>query len=444
VLDDETLAQIERALLADFDHRFGGFGGGGKFPHPDVLDYALMCHVERRDARLAEILSKTLGAQVGGGLHDAVEGGFFRCCAERDWTRPVTEKTLDGNVGLARVLMGAGRHLDRPDLAACGRRTLGFVLSALPDETSGLLRAGLGPDDAYYALDLAARRTRTPPRPDGRLLAEANARAVVALARGAVLMDEPELAVRAHALMQSLLQRLWQPGKGMAHVLDASGPRDGDHLADMAECAYALLVVHEQSGDARLLQPLGDLLDGMLARHVMPSGDLGDRSGDGRVGSGLRWSAVAAQSLLRAAWLLQRPELTRAARRVLALHAGDFRRHGDAMAAFGRALAMALRPPVRVVILGAAHEPAVAALRERACTLPIVDRVVLPLEPGSDDARRDAPELRGLSPGHARVLLPEATVGDAATADELSRLLKTAVEARHAAASLSVRADEAG
>jgi uncharacterized protein YyaL (SSP411 family) len=442
VLDDEALAVIERTLLADFDHRFGGFGSGAKFPHPDVLDYALMRHVERPGRQLSEILGKTLGAHVQGGLHDPVEGGFFRGCSERDWSRPITEKTLDGNLGLARVLMGAGRHLDREDLAVAGRAALEFVRGTLRDDETGLFLAGLGPDDAYYALDAAHRSTRSGPRPDARLLADANARAVVALARGAVLLDDPELAADAHSLVAELLRRLWRPGRGMLHVLDKSGSHDADHLADLAECACAVLVVHEQTGDRRLIEPLTDLLDGIMARHVLPSGDLGDRA-DGASGRSLLWAAVGAQALLRSSWLLGRPELRVAARRVLALHAVDHRRHGDAMAAFGRALATALRPPVRVVVLGAADDDTTSALRERAAAHPVLDRVIVPLDPEHDGDRITALGLPVPSAPRAHVLLPTETAGATDSPDELTRLLARAVERRHAAAPHVITAAEA-
>ena len=38
-----------------------------------------------------------------GQIHDAVEGGFFRYAAGRDWARPHTEKMLDDQAGLVEL-----------------------------------------------------------------------------------------------------------------------------------------------------------------------------------------------------------------------------------------------------------------------------------------------------------------------------------------------------
>ena len=433
-LGDAALAVIERTLLTDFDPRFGGFGTGQKFPHPEVLDYALMRHVERRDPELSEILTKTLGAQVGGGLRDGPEGGFFRCCGERDWTRPHTGKTLDGNVALARVLIGAGLHLSRPELLGHGVAALSFVRRALRDPTTGLLFAGLAPDDGYYALAPAERLTRSRPRVDARLLTESNARAAMAFARAGVLLDDQGMTREGHALATALVRTMWRPGKGLVPLRDAGGDHPGDRLVDLAEVCLALLLVSEQSADRSLREPLDDLLDGMLARHVMASGDLGDRGADGRAECTLRGTAVGAQALLRAAALLGRVDCAAVARRALSRHAGDYRRHGDAMAAFGRALAIALRPPVRVVLVGDHDDDELAALRATACQAAVIERVAVSLDPALDGERLERLGLPAHPVPLAYVLRDREALGRTRRPDELKLLLARGSARRRASA----------
>lgn len=431
VLGDGALERIERTLLQDFDHRHGGFGSGPKFPRVEVLDFLLMRHVERRDQDLSEILAKTLAAQVGGGLHDALDGGFFRCAQERDWSRPVCEKTLDVNLGLARVLLGAGRHLDQPAFLACGAETLRFVLAELRDAESGLFWAGLGPDEAYFALDRASRRTRSRPRRDERLLADANARAVVALARGAALLDDERLLAIAREVLAALLQRHGRSGRGLLHVIDKSGAHDGDHLLDLAEALHALLAVHEATGDGRLLEPLGELVEGLLSRHLREDGQLGAPPG-ARGGEGLLATSVAAQALLRCSALLLRDELRGIAVVGLLHHARDHRRHAEALGPFGRALAMALRPAARVAIVGPADDGDVAALRRTACRTPVTERVLLPLDPRQDGERLAALGLPTRPAPRAYVLREHEAVGAADSPAALAALLARAAERRRA------------
>ncbi|HZM01352.1 MAG TPA: DUF255 domain-containing protein [Planctomycetota bacterium] len=83
-LDATVLPAIEASLLAQFDSRHGGFGTGQKFPHPEALDFAILRQSERGNPRLRELLEKTLTRMAEGGLHDRVEGGFFRFCRGRD------------------------------------------------------------------------------------------------------------------------------------------------------------------------------------------------------------------------------------------------------------------------------------------------------------------------------------------------------------------------
>src|SRR5262245_7891925 len=91
-LHGSVLPALEASLLAQFDARHGGFGTGQKFPHPEALDFAILRQSERGNPRLREVLEKTLTHMAEGGLHDQVEGGFFRFCRERDWRQPHTEK----------------------------------------------------------------------------------------------------------------------------------------------------------------------------------------------------------------------------------------------------------------------------------------------------------------------------------------------------------------
>ena len=76
-LDRQMVEDISNAIYEKFDHRHGGFGEGAKFPHPEVLDFALAQAAKRGDDRMREIVTVTLDRMLASPLHDPINGGFF-------------------------------------------------------------------------------------------------------------------------------------------------------------------------------------------------------------------------------------------------------------------------------------------------------------------------------------------------------------------------------
>jgi uncharacterized protein YyaL (SSP411 family) len=387
-LDDSILPAIDTVLLTQFDSRHGGFGTGHKFPHPEALDFALLRQSDHDSPALRELVEKTLAHMAEGALHDHVDGGFFRFCAARDWRQPHTEKLLETNAGLLRNYLEAGQLLGRSDFLRLGSRTADALLSQFLDPRTGLFHASLDADDEYYAQDAAGRRTRSAPRPDGRFLADANARAVSALLKAGAVLRRPDLTDAALTAAAALLAHLWRPGQGVFHVDDGHGRRLPGLLRDQAETARAVLHVLQYTDDRRFLPAAEDLLEALSTRHVAPDGDLVDRDDVGgeprRADAAILDTAVAAEALLRGALFLGRPSLSLLARRALELHAGDFLRHGHAMAAYGRAVELVLRPPLHIVVVGDRGDERTTMLFKAASGTYLPSRVVQLLDPVAD------------------------------------------------------------
>ncbi len=416
VLDASVPPEIERTLLADFDERYGGFGHEHKFPHPEALDYALLRHAESRDARLREILEKTFTGMAAGRLQDGVDGGFFRYCARRDWSRPHTEKLLETNTGLARNYLEAGQLMGRADYLEVGARTLDTVLRDLLDESTGLFHSGLDPDDEYYALDGASRRTRRPPGRSGRMLADGNARAVSALLKAGAVLARSDLTQRGVAVAESLMRKLWRRGRGMDHAHDGRAAHPGRELRDQAETARALLHVLQYTDDRRFVAPLEDLVEVMASRYLDERGEFTSRADgslrDGRRDARIVDGAVAAEVMLRAAVLLGRPSLAEIGARSLEHHAGDFRRHGYAMAAYGRSVELLLHPPLHIVVVGPRGDRTADALLRAASTTYLPSRVVQHLDPAVDAEHLERLALPAREAPTAYLLADRACAGE--------------------------------
>lgn len=398
VLEEAILPAIEDAMLAHFDERHGGFGTGAKFPHPEALDFALLRFASTGSPRLAGAIEKTLGHMADGALHDRVDGGFFRYARQRDWTLPDTEKPLALNAGLARNYLEAGQVMGRADYLEVGATTIDWLCRHLLDAEGGLFHASLDPADDWYALEASGRRTRPGPRPDGRFLADANARAVSALLKAGAVLRRDELTERALGVADALLARLWRAGRGMYHFDDGHGRQRPGRLKDQAETARALLRLLQYTDERRFVPALDDLLRLIATQHVRRDGGFADRD----VAAAARParddentitdSSVAAEVLLRGALFTGRPELAEVAYRGLRRHAGDFRRYGHAMTPFGRSVELLLHPPLHIVVVGAVAEAAAAdeheadtrALLTAASETYLPSRVVQRLDPVED------------------------------------------------------------
>ncbi len=123
-----------------YDPRHAGFSQSQKFPTP--IKWRFLLHQWRRNPseQLRDMITATLEAMQGGGIHDQIGGGFHRYTVDVEWTVPHFEKMLYDNGQLAGLFLEAGVALDRPDFTATGTDVLDF-----------LLREMRGPEGAFYA-----------------------------------------------------------------------------------------------------------------------------------------------------------------------------------------------------------------------------------------------------------------------------------------------------
>jgi len=95
IKQEETSEEdIIDAIGEGFDSAYGGFGQAQKFPPHCTLLFMLYYFEVTHDDRLKNMIQKTLDVMYLGGLHDHLQGGFFRYCIEKKWAIPHFEKML--------------------------------------------------------------------------------------------------------------------------------------------------------------------------------------------------------------------------------------------------------------------------------------------------------------------------------------------------------------
>jgi uncharacterized protein YyaL (SSP411 family) len=137
----EVLDRAAAQLTAQYDARFGGFGGAPKFPQAMSLDHLLRHHGRTGDAASLDITVATLDAMASGGMYDQLGGGFHRYSVDAQWLVPHFEKMLYDQSTLARVYLhgwlvgGEDRH------RRVVEETIGYVLRDLRHPAGGFYSA---------------------------------------------------------------------------------------------------------------------------------------------------------------------------------------------------------------------------------------------------------------------------------------------------------------
>ncbi|MFW5693699.1 MAG: thioredoxin domain-containing protein [Alkalispirochaeta sp.] len=113
--DAEAFTHRLTNLVRRGDHEWGGFGLDAKFPPHSSLLYLLFGVAAYRHEGAERFLRHTLDMIARRGLHDHLQGGFFRYCVDRSWTIPHFEKMLYDQAMLLWVYSQAARlfHDDR-------------------------------------------------------------------------------------------------------------------------------------------------------------------------------------------------------------------------------------------------------------------------------------------------------------------------------------------
>jgi len=318
------LARAVEDLARRFDAEFAGFGRAPKFPQPYLLDICLRSRavVPGGEDAAAKVVA-TLEAMARGGIHDHLEGGFFRYSTDRFWMVPHFEKMLYDQAGLLELYAKAGAIFEREDLIEVARRIDAFVVDTLT-LASGLLASSTdadsgGEEGGYYlmsarelkallgpryqafcdfygvtpggnfegrailhrspegpilapadlaeaiALVVQARRQRGELGVDDKAILEHNAQYATARIRAGGLMNDETLLASGLALARRVREAFALPGGGYARVLYASGSVGEAYAADWLRLSEMALAAWSASGEDGWLAEAARSFDRLIA-----------------------------------------------------------------------------------------------------------------------------------------------------------------------------------
>ncbi len=135
---ESRLDEAARALVAQTDRRYGGFGRPPKFPHPMAVDLLLRRYRATGNRALWDAAEATLDRMARGGIHDQVGGGFHRYSVDGTWTVPHFEKMLYDNAQLVPVYLHAHQLSGRQDFLDVATSTLDYLARELRLSVGGI------------------------------------------------------------------------------------------------------------------------------------------------------------------------------------------------------------------------------------------------------------------------------------------------------------------
>jgi len=406
-LSDAAITAMIANLRANFDARFGGFGGAPKFPHPTDLELCL-----RRGER--DIALTTLTRMCEGGIYDQLGGGFCRYSVDAQWAIPHFEKMLYDNGPLLGLLADAWLAAREPLYERCAAETAGWIMREMQSSEGGYfssldadsegeegrfyvwdreeVRQLLSPEEyaataAHFGLDqppnfenrhwhlriarpgeaakqklFEAREKRVRPGRDEKILVSWNALAVRGMAHAGRTFGREDWLASARRAFDFLRSRLWRDGRLRATYKDGRAHLNAylDDYAFLIAAALELLQDRFSTADFAFACRLADTLleqfeDPEQGGFFFTGRDherLIHRPKPGQDQATPAGNALAASALARLAALTGEPRYARAARRTVELFYPAMLDYPAGFAAMAMALEEQLQPPATVVLRG--------------------------------------------------------------------------------------------
>jgi hypothetical protein len=329
--EEGELRHITETVSRAADPEHAGFGTSQKFPPHSTLLYLLHRYADTLDAgepdeRAGEMARATLEVMQRRGLHDHLQGGFFRYCTDRAWTIPHFEKMLYDQAMLLWSYSVGARIFGREDF----RRTAEGVYRCLEETfaeegvyvsghdadtehvegatyvwTPGEIEEVLGADDAAFLSEiyeitdegnfegknhllrrrdpapaeqsrlrrleerlLAARLERAQPFVDRKIHSGWNALAGIALVQAHRHIGLNEGLERAQELFSVLMQRHGGERRVYHSSLDGEVQRQ-EFLSDYAALSLLAGMLYEETGEySQILEGLDGRMDAFQREEV--------------------------------------------------------------------------------------------------------------------------------------------------------------------------------
>jgi len=394
-LSADIVDTVGALVRGQYDPQFGGFGRSPKFPQVRLLRFLLDEYRRHGYPDVAHMLHKTLGAMAASGMHDKVEGGFFRYATTREWEIPHYEKMLEDNAELLAAYAEAHRTFPEAGYDRIVRDVVRWIDTVLWRDDVKAFAGSQDADEVYYELDGAGREKHGSPFVDRTLYTGWNALAVSAYVAASAALGDDAIEERAHEVMATIATRMVVgPERQLMHFDRGEGPRVSDLLSDWAAYLQATIDEYETGKHPGALAGAVKAATVMRERLEDPEDggffDAPARAEPGRVAlreKPIEDNAMAADALLRLAALTGDELWRETAVRALRSFVGTYRGWGQFASSYANAMARALTEPLAITVVGPKDDETATALWSAARSVDDPARSVQRIVPDDDAAR---------------------------------------------------------
>jgi uncharacterized protein len=255
LLDEERTAlgdlpsEAGRVLQDLYDPDYGGFTIHPhlKFPHPEALELLLLLS-RQQQPDLLQLVCYSLEQMRDGGLWDREEGGFFRYSASGDWSIPHTEKMLEENAAMLRLLLLTAQATHDPQWQQLAKRLILYINNILWQPRAGIFSGSQSADEEYYEPGPYSRASRQAPHVDTTVYTAWNARLISSYFLAAQVLNYPSLDAMALRALDFLCEHMVHRDGSMYHyAIEGCADLPGQ-LADQVWMTHALLDAYELHG----------------------------------------------------------------------------------------------------------------------------------------------------------------------------------------------------
>jgi len=393
------VTQIVGSIARHYDPVYGGLGAEPKFPQAEAYDLLLAEYVNggKRDARLTDMVVKSLVGMGTGGMYDQVEGGWFRYSTTRDWNIPHFEKMLEEHGKLLVTYLSAYQVTSDTQIKSVAEKSLSYLMNVLYDAGRGTFAGSQDADEEYYALSSAERARMKAPFVDWTVYTDWNAMLANALLLASSVLGEASYRDKALRLLDYLWSTCHAEASGaLYHFVDDGGPPRSVQglLTDRARLAQAELGAFQFTGDAKHLHRATSLARAMLDHFAdAEGGGFFDRLDDPMASGALRTrikpifeNSIAADVLITLRYLTGDDDYLRVGESALLVFAEEYARYEYMAAPYGLTVNHAVNEPTEIAVVGALGDPRTQSLISAAWRTYVPWRVVLPLDPVRDAA----------------------------------------------------------
>ena len=241
--------QAGRVLQDLYDSEYGGFTIHRhlKFPHPEALELLLQIsqHNSFSATTLTTMVSYSLEQMRDGGLWDKEDGGFFRYSAASDWSTPHTEKMLEENASMLRLLLRIAQITGDAQWSELARSLILYCNSTLWQPSIGVFAGSQRADEEYYEPALYSRATRKMPSIDTTVYTSWNAHMASAYLLAAHVLHQPALDTMALTVLDWLCKHMIHEEGNVYHYAANGHIALPGQLTDIVALTRALLDAYE-------------------------------------------------------------------------------------------------------------------------------------------------------------------------------------------------------